>query len=72
MTKQEFIQAAKKETNVNVYSIKRVTEKGNKGWLINFSNQLDETTITTEKEKTFWNQDLSEIADKWIYNGKLS
>ena len=63
MTTSKFI----KESAVKgrkVYSVKNVSQNGNKGKKINFAYIYNETTVSTEKEKIFWNQSLSEILEQ--------
>lgn len=68
MTKQEFIKVAKELKNINIYSIKRVNEKDNKGIKITSSNQLSENTVSTQKDTIYWNMSLSQIAEETLYN----
>ena len=68
MTNSNFKKAAKEEKNFNILSIKKIAEKGNKGFLITYSKQLSDTTVSAEIEKEFWNKSLEDIATEFIYN----
>ena len=68
MNKQEFIKTAKETKNINIYSINRVNKKGNKGIEITSSNQLSESTVSTQKTTVYWNMELYEIANETLYN----
>lgn len=67
MTKQEFSKIAKEQKGWNVYSIKAIREKGNKGIVITFYQQLSENTVSTQKSVTYWNETLEECT-KYLYN----
>lgn len=67
MNKQEFTKIAKEQKGWNIYSIKSVREKGNKGLCITYSNQLSENSVSTEKKVTYWNETLEECT-KYLYN----
>lgn len=68
MNKTEFKKAAKTEKSYNIYSIKSISEKDNKGFKISYSKQLSKGIVTPEIEKEFWNMSLDEIATQFIYN----
>lgn len=68
MTKQEFIKIAKKEKNWNIYSISvKKDSDGLKKISIQYSIQLSQNTVSTEKNKVFYEKDLNECT-KFLYN----
>lgn len=67
MTKLEFIKAAKNEKGLNIYAVKQTSSKINKGFKITYSVQLNPTTVSTQRERVFWNMSLREIANQFIY-----
>ncbi len=68
MTVDEFTREAKAEKNYNIYSVKKVSRGGDKGFKITYSKQSGANSQTNELEKTFWGLTLDEIAQQFLYN----
>lgn len=56
---------------IKIYSQKRITEKGNKGWLFTFVTVLAPNTVSTEKKVTVWIEDKKEAYDYHMRNYEL-
>jgi hypothetical protein len=66
MTNEQFVKLAKKERGWNVYNVKKSKTKGHSKYTITYSQQLSETTQTTERVITYYCDTLDECA-KFLY-----
>lgn len=68
MTHSEFKREAKKIKNINILSIKKFREKTNTGVSILFTRSLSTSVVSKQQRVIFYNANLSDIAEQFIYN----
>lgn len=58
----------KSQANIKLYSQKRITEKGQKGWLFTYAEVYNENTVSTEKNWQVWIENKKEAFDNVAEN----
>lgn len=57
-----------KTAKIKIYSQKRISNKGDKGWLFTWVEVYDSNTISTEKQEAIWIKDKKEAYNEFMCN----
>lgn len=60
-----------KTATIKIYSQKRISENGHKGWLFTWVEIYDNNTVSTEKQNEVWIADKKEAYNEFMLNKQL-